>query len=463
MAQKVAGDVSDAGKHWMSGQSRIHWQHCVFQHFGLAQKATGKMSYESRAYRVLIASPSDVKDEREASVRVIQDWNNLHSQNRRVVLLPVRWETHTAPEYNVRPQEAINRRIVDDCDLLVGIFWTKLGTPTGEADSGTLEEIERAAKAGKPVMLYFSHVPVDPNKLDLAQTEKLRAFKERVMPNALIETFDSSLDFRDIFAKQLEIKVRDLQRAEEGGQPVPLELEFVSLASGKPAGSSFAVAVHAIEPSTDASQSDLEQRRNMAIILQRLRMEAATAPVALTIKNLSVSGIRDVYVEVSVRCIEGNFRLSGDYPTRSEKFWQYRIGPPPNETERALGELSEKLAGTGLAEEGGEWRFRFEWDALQPQRTRLIKPFYLTALEPCKASILAKVYADSFAQPLVLVAELSVAISAKIISAELIIAEMRKLAETGGIPLGISTTGKAETSVVGFTSEALGGDEQGDE
>jgi len=99
------------------------------------------MAYDSRVYRILIASPSDVLEEREAAVRVMQDWNDLHSNNRRVVILPLRWETHTAPEYNVRPQEAINRRIVDDCDLVVGIFWTKLGTPTGEADSGTLEEI----------------------------------------------------------------------------------------------------------------------------------------------------------------------------------------------------------------------------------------------------------------------------------------------------------------------------------
>jgi len=95
----------------------------------------------------------------------------------------------------MRPQEAINRRIVDDCDMLVGIFWTKLGTPTGEADSGTLEEIERVAKAGKPVMLYFSHVPVDPNRVDLNQMGLLKSFRDRILANALVETFSSSLDF----------------------------------------------------------------------------------------------------------------------------------------------------------------------------------------------------------------------------------------------------------------------------
>src|SRR3954454_3958446 len=96
------------------------------------------MAYDSRGFRILIASPSDVQDEREIAVRLIQEWNDLNSFARKVVLLPLRWETHAAPEYGTRPQEVINRIIVDECDLLVGIFWTRIGSPTGVADSGTL-------------------------------------------------------------------------------------------------------------------------------------------------------------------------------------------------------------------------------------------------------------------------------------------------------------------------------------
>src|SRR5205823_5918506 len=138
------------------------------------QPDSNEMSYDSRVYRVLIASPSDVDEEREIAVRVIQEWNDLYSHSRNMVLLPLRWETHTAPEYGARPQEVINRAIVDDCDLLVGVFWTRLGSPTGVADSGTLEEIDRVGKAGKPIMLYFSNVGVDPDKLDLDQWPKLK-------------------------------------------------------------------------------------------------------------------------------------------------------------------------------------------------------------------------------------------------------------------------------------------------
>src|SRR5690242_11591042 len=116
------------------------------------------MSFAARVFRILIASPSDVAEEREIAVRAIQEWNDMNSAERQLVLLPLRWETHSAPEYGRRPQETINRQVVDHSDLLVGIFWTRVGSPTGIAEGGTLEEIERVALQGKPVMIYFSQV-----------------------------------------------------------------------------------------------------------------------------------------------------------------------------------------------------------------------------------------------------------------------------------------------------------------
>jgi hypothetical protein len=167
------------------------------------------MAYDSRVYRILIASPSDVEEEREIAVKVIQEWNDLYSYSRKVALLPLRWETHTAPDYGTRPQEVINRAIVDECDLLVGIFWTRLGSPTGAADSGTLEEIERVGKAGKPIMLYFSKVEIDPDRIDIEQIEKLKEFKEKSYPKGLVENYRKVIEFRDKFSKQLELKIRD--------------------------------------------------------------------------------------------------------------------------------------------------------------------------------------------------------------------------------------------------------------
>lgn len=190
------------------------------------------MSYESTVYRILIASPSDVDEEREVASRIIQDWNDLNSFSKKIVLLPVKWETHSSPSYGIRPQEAINKQIVDDCDLLIGFFWTKIGTPTGEDLSGTIEEIKRVSKAGKPVMLYFSKRGKDPSQIDITQLESLNKFKEEVYKIALVENYNSLVDFRDKITRQLEMKIRELQEHKESSKDL-ISFSFIDNHTGK--------------------------------------------------------------------------------------------------------------------------------------------------------------------------------------------------------------------------------------
>ena len=109
------------------------------------------MSYQSTVYRILIASPSDVFEEREVTTRLIQNWNDVNSFSKKIVLLPLKWETHSSPTYDIRPQEAINSQLVDSADLVIGLFWAKIGSDTGVEISGTIEEIKRAANNGKDI------------------------------------------------------------------------------------------------------------------------------------------------------------------------------------------------------------------------------------------------------------------------------------------------------------------------
>ncbi|TPL19433.1 DUF4062 domain-containing protein [Mesorhizobium sp. B2-4-10] len=168
------------------------------------------MAFKSTTYRVLIASPSDLAEERQAATEAIYDWNAQHADDRGVVLLPVKWETHALPATGVRPQGAINRSVVDASDILIGLFWTKLGTSTGVASSGTVEEIDRFVAATKPAMLYFSSRPVDPNKLDLKQQRLLRAFKTETYQNALVGSFQSVPELRALLLRDLSAQVRSL-------------------------------------------------------------------------------------------------------------------------------------------------------------------------------------------------------------------------------------------------------------
>lgn len=136
------------------------------------------MSFQAQTYRVMIASPSDLSEERQVVADAIGEWNAEHAVAESVVLLPVRWETHARPVTGARPQHAINDQLVSHSDLLIGLFWTRLGSNTGVADSGTVEEIDQFVAAKKPAMLYFSRRPIDPNKIDITQHQKLRAFQE---------------------------------------------------------------------------------------------------------------------------------------------------------------------------------------------------------------------------------------------------------------------------------------------
>ena len=167
------------------------------------------MGYNASVFNVMIASPSDVASERSIVREVIYDWNAVHSERENIVLLPVGWESHSSPEMGARPQEIINRQTLDKCDLLVGIFGTRIGTDTGEYDSGTIEEIEVHINAlGKPMMIYFSKELGDPDTFDSDQYTKLKEWKKKTMKVAgLYETYNDDADFKDKFYRQLQIKV----------------------------------------------------------------------------------------------------------------------------------------------------------------------------------------------------------------------------------------------------------------
>ena len=159
--------------------------------------------YQARVYKVMIATPSDVAAEREAVRKAIHRWNSLLADHHKLVLLAVGWETHARPEMGQRPQAVINKQVLQDCDLLVAVFWTRLGSPTGEAASGTVEEIEEHLKAGKHAMIYFSDAPVRMDSVDDGQWLALRAFRAECQSRGLVHSFDSVADFAEKFEDHL--------------------------------------------------------------------------------------------------------------------------------------------------------------------------------------------------------------------------------------------------------------------
>lgn len=168
------------------------------------------MPQQGLIFRALIASPSDCVQERKIIPEVIRAWNAVHSIDRSTIIEPVLWETHSRPAFGDRPQELLNQQLVKNCDLVIGAFWTRLGTPTGKAESGTAEEIEQFRSEGKPVLLYFSSAPAVPDSIDADQYKALVEYKKGLSESGLYFIYESLADFRDQLQRHFASHMIDL-------------------------------------------------------------------------------------------------------------------------------------------------------------------------------------------------------------------------------------------------------------
>lgn len=135
-------------------------------------------------------------------------WNAINAESKKIVLLPVGWETHAAPETGKTAQEYINEEVLDKCDILIGIFWTKLGSPTKIAKSRTVEEIQRHLSERKLAMLYFSKQEI-PSDVNLDQLKMVREFKNEIKNKSLYGEFSDERDLESKLYTHLEIKISE--------------------------------------------------------------------------------------------------------------------------------------------------------------------------------------------------------------------------------------------------------------
>ncbi|CAN5488371.1 hypothetical protein BH09SUM1_BH09SUM1_18950 [soil metagenome] len=102
-----------------------------------------------------------------------------------------------------KPQDVVNRQIgpMKDYAMFIGIMWSRFGTKTETAGSGTEEEFRAAAAAneesGQPeVMFYFSERPMALGNVEAAeQYLQVAKFKSEVQAVALASTYSNVGDF----------------------------------------------------------------------------------------------------------------------------------------------------------------------------------------------------------------------------------------------------------------------------
>lgn len=160
--------------------------------------------------RVFVAAPGDIGEERDIVGKVVNDWNVHRGRSINTRLEMVWWRNSARPQIGGRPQALINRQVLDDADIVVGIFWSRFGTPTGVANSGTEEELCRSIEAGKPVMLYFCKRDIPQAALDTEQFGKIQAFKRDMSPRGLFWEYSTNEEFAEQFSRHLAETVNDV-------------------------------------------------------------------------------------------------------------------------------------------------------------------------------------------------------------------------------------------------------------
>lgn len=150
--------------------------------------------------KVFISSPSDLEHERETIKRIVDSYSDDE-----IALKGILWETDLPTASGTSPQELINDHLLKDADLLIGLFSVKFGSPTQNALSGTVEEIEIFINSKKPVILYFildkeQKKPAELTEKELSDLIKIQQFKEKYRTQGI---------YKEINIQEIPIKLNE--------------------------------------------------------------------------------------------------------------------------------------------------------------------------------------------------------------------------------------------------------------
>ena len=168
-------------------------------------------------YRIFLASPGDISEERIKVQEIVNELNFL-LEKRSIKLDLIRWETHTYPSFGIDSQDVINNQVNDDYDVFIGIMWSKFGTPTGRANSGTEEEFNRAYTRylknpdSIKIMFYFNNKPIPVSEIIPSQVSKIIDFKTKLQnKGALYWEYKNINEFERDLRSHLKNVVNELE------------------------------------------------------------------------------------------------------------------------------------------------------------------------------------------------------------------------------------------------------------
>jgi len=166
--------------------------------------------------KIFLASPSDVAKERKYVEEVIDEINRTIAPSKSVILELIS-SKHTLPGYGQDGQSVLNKQMgtMKEYEIFLGIMWSRVGTPTQRAESGTIEEFQRAVRANKnhnkpEIWFYFRKLEAHLETTEkLEEAKKVVTFKEKVQRKALTHDYNNPSQFRDLFRENLSRWLND--------------------------------------------------------------------------------------------------------------------------------------------------------------------------------------------------------------------------------------------------------------
>ena len=159
-------------------------------------------------YRLFLASPGDVANERDIIKKVISEFNIQYVRELKSTITLIKWENSTHPAFGSYSQDVINQQI-GEYDIFVGILWSRFETPTPNYRSGTEEEFNLAYDRfkSKPndirIMIYFNQDGVPINDIDIDQIAKIKSFKQKLVSSGGYYFDFSPNQFEELFRKHI--------------------------------------------------------------------------------------------------------------------------------------------------------------------------------------------------------------------------------------------------------------------
>jgi len=153
---------------------------------------------------VFLASPSELKNERQLFRETIWTFNEKRALTTNVVFIPVMREQMTGGAEQA--QGRINKRI-EECDYCITIFWNTLGSPP-EKDSpkgsksvtdGEYRKALEQKKKGKmnEVVIFFKKIPSYMDNDPGEALKALKAYKEQRQKDSDYVNFDGDIEFKE--------------------------------------------------------------------------------------------------------------------------------------------------------------------------------------------------------------------------------------------------------------------------